>query len=154
MLRAGPKLPQQKGCKGDQGPGCMGIGVTGRRERTAEAGQAGRLLVSVGCQAEVVRAPRTHSIKVRPGAQQVEECITRTVCAHELAVAEQRVVWPQESGTHRAPGEHVAHSAQRGLGWQLRGVVAHEGHAEAAGVLATCVRANPVPAAALVYVAV
>lgn len=43
QLKAGPKLPQQKGCKGDQGPGCVGIGVTGRREGPAEVGQAGRL---------------------------------------------------------------------------------------------------------------
>lgn len=110
--------------------------------------------MSDGWQAEVVRASPTHSIEVRPGAQQVEERVTRTVGAHKLAVAQQRVVRLQESRTHRALGEHVAHCAQRGLGRQLRGVVAHEGHAKAAGVVAECVRANPVPASAFVHVAV
>lgn len=96
----------------------------------------------------------THRIEVRPGVQQVEERVTRAVCAHELAVAKQPVVRPQESCTHRAPGELIAHRAQRGLRWQLRGVVAHEGYAEASGVVAACVCTHQVPAAALVHVAV
>lgn len=79
---------------------------------------------------------QTHHIEVRPGAQLVEERVARAVGTHELAVPEQLVARPQEAGAHRAPGKRVAHRAQCGLGRQLRGVVAHEGHAEAAGIVA------------------
>lgn len=50
--------------------------------------------MSDGSQAEVVRALRTHRVEVWPGAQQLEECVTRAVRGHELAVAKQLVVRP------------------------------------------------------------
>lgn len=92
--------------------------------------------------------------EARPGAQQVEERVTRAVSVHELAVAQQCIVWLQEACAHRAAREQVVQGAQRRLGGQPRRVVAHDGHAEAAGVVAACVRAHPVPAPALVHVAV
>lgn len=110
--------------------------------------------MSDGWQAEVARASRTHRFEVRPGAQQVEQRIARAVCTNQLAVAKHPVVRPQEASTHRAPGKQVAHRAQCGLGRQLPGVVAHEGHTEAAGIMASCMRAQPVPAAALIHVAI
>lgn len=96
----------------------------------------------------------THRGEARPGAQQVEERVTRAVSVHELAVAQQCIVWPQEACAHRAARKQIVQGAQRRLGGQPRRVVAHDGHAEAAGVVAACVRAHPVPAPALVHVAV
>lgn len=96
----------------------------------------------------------SQTYEVRPGAQLVEERVARALGTHELAVAEQLVVGPQEASAHRAPGKRVAHRTHRGFGRQLRGVVAHEGHAKAAAIVVSSVRAYPVPASALVHVAV
>lgn len=133
----------------------MQEGVRGPAE-VMQAGVKGpaELVWTDGPQAEVVRGSGTHHVEAWPGAQHVEERVARAVSAHELAVAEQRIVWLQEAGAHSAVRELISHRAQRGLRRQLRSVVAYQGHAETAGVVATCVRAHPVPATALVHVAI
>lgn len=92
--------------------------------------------------------------EVWPGANLLEQSFPRALGGHQLAVAQQSVVGAQEACTHGTAWEVLANDTQGPFRGQLLAVVADDGHAEAQGVVASGVGAQPVPAAALVHVAV